>query len=221
MKIFLDTANVESIKKYNDMGLVDGITTNPTLLSKEKGNPAEIMRQIVRIVKGPVSLEVVGTTTAEMIEEAHNLKKYGQNVVVKIPMIPDGLKAVKKLKEEGIPTNVTLVFSGNQAILAAKAGAAYVSPFIGRLDDAGQEGMAVIREIVQIFKNYQFDTNVLVASIRHPLHVIDAGKIGAHVVTLPPDILGKMLSHPLTDKGLSAFLSDWEKVKKENPNLMI
>jgi len=221
VKIFLDTANVESIKKYNDMGLVDGITTNPTLLSKEKGNPAEIMRQIVRIVQGPVSLEVVGTTTAEMIEEAHRLKKYGQNVVVKIPMIPDGLKAVKKLKEEGIPTNVTLIFSANQAILAAKAGAAYVSPFIGRLDDAGQEGMTVIREIVQIFKNYQFDTNVLVASVRHPLHVIDAGKIGAHVVTLPPDILGKMLSHPLTDKGLSAFLSDWEKVKKENPNLMI
>jgi transaldolase len=221
VKIFLDTANVESIKKYNDMGLVDGITTNPTLLAKEKGNPAEIMRQIVRIVKGPVSLEVVGTTTAEMIEEAHKLKKYGQNVVVKIPMIPDGLTAVKKLKEEGIPTNVTLVFSANQAILAAKAGAAYVSPFIGRLDDAGQEGMAVIREIMQIFKNYQFDTNVLVASIRHPLHVIDAGKIGANVVTLPPDILGKMLSHPLTDKGLSAFLSDWEKVKKENPNLMI
>ena len=221
MKIFLDTANVESIKKYNDMGLVDGITTNPTLLSKEKGNPAEIMRQIVRIVKGPVSLEVVGTTTTKMIEEAHKLKKYGQNVVVKIPMIPDGLKTVKKLKEEGISTNVTLVFSANQAILAAKAGAAYVSPFIGRLDDAGQEGMTVIREIVQIFKNYQFDTKVLVASIRHPLHVIDAGKIGAHVVTLPPDILGKMLSHPLTDKGLAAFLSDWEKVKKENPNLMI
>lgn len=221
MKIFLDTANVESIKKYNDMGLVDGITTNPTLLSKEKGNPAEIMRQIVRIVKGPVSLEVVGTTAAEMMEEAHRLKKYGQNVVVKIPMIPDGLKAVKKLKEEGIPTNVTLIFSANQAILAAKAGAAYVSPFIGRLDDAGQEGMAVIREIVQIFRNYQFDTNVLVASIRHPLHVIDAGKIGAHVVTLPPEILGKMLTHPLTDKGLSAFLSDWEKVKKENPNLTI
>jgi transaldolase len=221
MKIFLDTANVDSIKKYNDMGLVDGITTNPTLLSKEKGNPAEIMRQIVKIVKGPVSLEVVGTTTAEMIEEAHRLKKYGQNVVVKIPMIPDGLKVVKKLKEEGIQTNITLIFSANQAVLAAKAGAAYVSPFIGRLDDAGQEGMQVIREIVQIFKNYQFDTNVLVASVRHPLHVIEAGKIGAQVVTLPPDILGKMLTHPLTDKGLSAFLSDWEKVKKENPNLTI
>ena len=221
MKIFLDTANLDSIKKYNDMGLVDGITTNPTLLSKEKGNPAEIMRQIVKMVKGPVSLEVVGTTAAEMLEEAHRLKKYGQNVVVKIPMIPDGLKAVKKLKEEGIQTNVTLIFSANQAILAAKAGAAYVSPFIGRLDDAGQEGMGLIREIVQIFRNYQFDTNVLVASVRHPLHVIDAGKIGAHVVTLPPDILGKMMSHPLTDKGLSAFLSDWEKVKKENPDLVI
>ena len=136
-------------------------------------------------------------------------------------MIPDGMKAVKKLKGEGIQTNVTLIFSANQAILAAKAGAAYVSPFIGRLDDAGQEGMTVIREIVQIFKNYQFDTNVLVASIRHPLHVIEAGKIGAQVVTLPPEILGKMLTHPLTDKGLSAFLNDWEKVKKENPNLTI
>ena len=221
MKIFLDTANIDSIKKYNDMGLVDGITTNPTLLSKEKGNPAEIMCQIVKIVKGPVSLEVVGITAEEMIEEAHRLKKYGQNVVVKIPMIPDGMKAVKKLKAEGVETNVTLIFSANQAILAAKAGAAYVSPFIGRLDDAGQEGMAVIREIVQIFKNYQFDTNVLVASVRHPLHVIEAGKIGAHVVTLPPEILGKMMSHPLTDKGLSAFLSDWEKVKKENPSLVI
>src|SRR5688572_11718901 len=221
MKIFLDTANLESIKKYNDMGLVDGITTNPTLLSKEKGNPAEIMREIVRIVQGPVSLEVVATTAAEILEEAHRLKKYGKNVVVKIPMIPDGLKAVKKLKSEGIETNVTLVFSANQAVLAAKAGAAYVSPFIGRLDDAGQDGMSLIREIVQIFKNYQFDTNVLVASIRHPLHVVEAGKIGAQVVTLPPDILGKMMSHPLTDKGLSAFLSDWEKVKKDNPGLKI
>jgi transaldolase len=156
-----------------------------------------------------------------MIEEAHRLKKYGPNVVVKIPMISDGLRAVKKLKEAGIQTNVTLIFSANQAILAAKAGAAYVSPFIGRLDDAGQEGMAVIREIVPIFENYEFDTKVLVASVRHPLHVIDAGKIGAHVVTLPPDILGKMIAHPLTDKGLSTFLSDWEKVKKENPNLVI
>ena len=221
MKIFLDTANIESIKKYNDMGLIDGITTNPTLLSKEKGNPAEIMREIVNIVRGPVSLEVIGTTMEEMINEAHRLKKYGQNVVVKIPMIPDGLKVVKKLKEQGIQTNVTLIFSANQAILAAKAGAAYVSPFIGRLDDAGHDGMTVISEIMQIFKNYQFNTEVLVASVRHPLHVTEAGKIGAHIVTLPPDILGKMISHSLTDKGLSTFLSDWEKVKKENPNLAI
>jgi transaldolase len=221
MKIFLDTANIDSIRKYNDMGLVDGITTNPTLLSKEKGNPTEIMNEIVRIVKGPVSLEVVGTTYDSMIEEAHRLKKYGKNVVVKIPMLPDGMKAVRKLKEEGIETNVTLIFSANQAILAAKAGASYVSPFIGRLDDAGQEGMTLIREIVQIFSNYKFTTNVLVASVRHPMHVVEAGKIGAHVVTLPPDILGKMMSHPLTDKGLAAFLADWEKVKKENPDLSL
>ena len=219
MKIFLDTANLDSIKKYNDMGLVDGVTTNPTLLSKEKGNPAEIMHEIVRIVQGPVSLEVVGTTYDAMMEEAHRLKKYGRNVIVKIPMIPEGMKAVKKLKEEGIETNVTLVFSANQAVIAAKAGASYVSPFIGRLDDAGQDGMTLIREIVTIFNNYKFDTNVLVASVRHPMHVVEAGKIGAHVVTLPPDILGKMMGHPLTDKGLAAFLADWEKVKKENPKL--
>ncbi|MER3408119.1 MAG: fructose-6-phosphate aldolase, partial [Nitrososphaera sp.] len=217
MKIFLDTANLDSIKKYNDMGLVDGVTTNPTLLSKEKDNPAEIMHEIVRMVRGPVSLEVVGTTYDAMMEEAHRLKKYGQNVVIKIPMIPDGLRAVKKLRDEGIETNVTLIFSANQAVLAAKAGASYVSPFIGRLDDAGQDGMTLIKEIVQIFNNYKFVTNVLVASVRHPMHVVEAGKIGAHVVTLPPDILGKMASHPLTDKGLATFLADWEKVKKENP----
>ena len=221
MKIFLDTANLEDIKTFNDMGVVDGITTNPTLLSKEKGNPSEIMRDIVRTVNGPVSLEVVGTKFEEMLEEAHRLKKYGQNVVVKIPMIPEGMKAVKRLKEEGIETNVTLIFSANQAILAAKAGASYVSPFIGRLDDGGQEGMALIREIIQIFKNYQFETKVLVASIRHPLHVIEAGKVGAHIVTLPPEVLRKMMIHPLTDKGLTAFLNDWEKIKSHNPNLLI
>jgi transaldolase len=221
MKIFLDSANLPSIKKYNDMGLVDGITTNPTLLSKEKEDPADLMREIVRIVNGPVSLEVVGTKTEEMVEEAHRLMKYGQNVVVKIPMISDGLRAVRRLTLDGIPTNVTLVFSSNQAILAAKAGASYVSPFIGRLDDTGQDGMSLIREIVQIFRNYDFNTEVLVASIRHPLHVIEAGKIGAEVVTLPPDILAKMIMHPLTDKGLAAFLDDWEKLKKEKPNVQI
>ncbi|HYA82074.1 MAG TPA: fructose-6-phosphate aldolase [Candidatus Bathyarchaeia archaeon] len=221
MKIFLDSANLPSIKKYNDMGLVDGITTNPTLLAKENEDPSDLMREIVRIVRGPVSLEVVGTKTEEMVEEAHRLMKYGQNVVVKIPMISDGLRAIRQLTLDGIPTNVTLVFSANQAILAAKAGASYVSPFIGRLDDTGHDGMSVIREIVQIFRNYDFSTEVLVASIRHPLHVIEAGKIGAEVVTLPPDILAKMIMHPLTDKGLAAFLDDWEKLKKEKPNVQI
>jgi len=196
--------------------VVDGITTNPTLISKEKGHPEDIMREIVRIVKGPVNLEVVATKTEEMIEEGLRLKKFGDNVVVKVPMTMDGLKAVRKFSEDKIKTNVTLIFSSNQALLAAKAGASYVSPFIGRLDDAGQEGMAVIREIVQIFKNYDYQSEVLVASVRHPIHVIEAGRIGAHIVTLPPDILGKMLTHPLTDKGLSLFLSDWEKVKKEH-----
>jgi transaldolase len=221
MKIFLDTANLEHIRKYNSMGVVDGITTNPTLLSKEMGNPVEIMREIVRIVRGPVNLEVIGIKTEEILDEAHRLKKYGQNVVVKVPMTPEGVTAVNKLNAEGINTNVTLVFSVNQAIVAAKAGASYVSPFIGRLDDYGHEGMTVVKEIVQIFKNYQFKTEVLVASIRHPLHIIESAKIGAHIVTLPPDILGKMMAHPLTDKGLSTFLSDWEKVKRVNSGLVI
>ena len=214
MKIFLDTANLKAINTYNDMGLVDGITTNPTLLAKEDQSPAELMREIVKIVKGPVSLEVIATETEEMLEEAHKLKKFGQNVVVKIPMTANGMKAVRKLKEDGINTNVTLVFSSNQAILAAKAGASYVSPFIGRLDDIGNEGMNLIKEIMQIFRNYQFKTEVLVASIRHPIHVIEAGMIGANIVTLPPEVLGKMLTHPLTDKGLALFLSDWQKAKK-------
>jgi transaldolase len=221
MKIFLDTANLEAIRKYNDMGVLDGVTTNPTLISKEQGDPAEIMAEIVRIVKGPVSLEVVSTNTEGMVEEAHRLKKYGSNVVVKIPIIPEGLKAIKILKQEGINTNCTLIFSANQAVLAAKAGASYVSPFIGRLDDAGQIGMDVVRETVQIFRNYNFKTEVLVASVRHPLHVIEAGKIGADIVTMPADVLGKMIKHPLTDKGLDSFLDDWEKVKKANPKLAI
>lgn len=220
MKIFLDTANLELIRYYNDMGLVDGVTTNPTLLSKEDGDPIEIMNEIVKIVKGPVSLEVVSTNYEGMIEEAHRLQKFGKNVVVKIPMTSDGLKAIRTLKNDGIKTNCTLIFSANQAILAAKAGASYVSPFIGRLDDAGQQGMDLIREIVEIFMNYEFDTEVLVASVRHPLHVIEAARLGADIVTLPPDVLGKMIKHPLTDKGLDRFLADWEKVKKSNPNLI-
>ena len=221
MKIFLDTANIKSIRHYSEMGMVDGITTNPTLLSKESGDPEEIMKEIVKIVQGPVSLEVISTETNQIIEEAYILKRYGSNVIIKVPMIPDGLKAVKKLKEEGIETNVTLVFSANQALLAAKAGASYVSPFIGRLDDVGNDGMNLIRDIKQIFKNYQYDTKLLVASIRHPIHVIESAKSGADVVTLPPDILGKMFIHPLTDKGLKTFISDWENLKKTNPSIKI
>jgi transaldolase len=220
MKIFLDTANIESIRKYKDMGVLDGITTNPTLLSMEQGSPDEIMKTIVSMIPGPVSLEVIGTESEQMIEEAHHLKKYGQNVVVKIPMIPEGLKALRTLSTEGLSTNVTLVFSASQALLAAKAGATYVSPFIGRLDDIGHNGMAIVKSIVSIFRNYQLGTQVLVASIRHPDHVVQAAELGADVVTLPPDILGKMMKHPLTDKGLEAFLSDWKKIRNESPRLI-
>ena len=219
MKIFLDTANVESIEKYNEMGVVDGITTNPTLLSKEKGNPIKTMKKIVEIMKGPVSLEVIAITYDKMMEESLKLAKYGDNVVVKIPMTMDGLKVVHALTKMGIKTNVTLIFSANQALLAAKAGATYVSPFIGRLDDIGAEGLNLISEIVQIFASYDISTQLLVASVRHPLHVIEVAKMGADVVTLPPDILDKMVRHPLTDKGLDSFLSDWKKLEKDNPDL--
>jgi transaldolase len=221
MKIFLDTANLESIKMYNDMGLLDGITTNPSLLSKEGGDPHKTMEEIVSIIKGDVSLEVVATEYDGMMEEGRRLRKYGENVVVKCPMTADGLKACKALTAEGIPVNVTLVFSPNQALLAAKAGAKYVSPFIGRLDDVGKDGMLLIKEIKQIFSNYNFGTQILVASIRHPMHVVDAAKIGADVVTLPADVLKKMLKHQLTDIGLKNFLADWEKLKAEDPNIRL
>ena len=221
MKIFLDTANLESIRKFNDMGLLDGITTNPSLMSKEGGNPKDGMAEITKIIKGDVSLEVLSTEYSGMLDEGRNLRNYGDNVVVKVPMTPDGLKACKALTAEGIPVNVTLIFSSNQAVLAAKAGAKYVSPFIGRLDDIGQDGMQLIKEIKTIFSNYSFGTQILVASIRHPLHVVDAAKIGADVVTLPPAVLDKMLKHPLTDIGLKNFLTDWEKLKSENPDIQV
>ncbi len=221
MKIFLDTANLEAIKKYNDMGLLDGITTNPSLLSKEGGDPQKTMEEISRIIKGDVSLEVVAVDYEGMMEQGRRLRKYGDNVVVKVPMTAEGLKACKALTAEGIPVNVTLIFSSNQAILAAKAGAKYVSPFIGRLDDVGKDGMNLIREIKQIYPNYDFKTQILVASIRHPMHVVDAAKIGAEVVTLPPAVLEKMLKHQLTDIGLKNFLADWEKLKSEDPNISI
>ncbi len=221
MKIFLDTANLESIRKFNDMGLLDGITTNPSLMSKEGGNPKDGMEEITKIIKGDVSLEVVSTEYSGMIEEGKRLREYGNNVVVKVPMTPNGLKACKNLSSQGIPVNVTLVFSPNQALLAAKSGAKYVSPFIGRLDDIGQDGMHLIKEIKEIFSNYNFETEILVASIRHPMHVVEAAKIGADVVTLPPAVLDKMLKHPLTDIGLKNFLADWEKLKQVNPDIKI
>jgi len=215
MKIFLDTANIESIRKFNDMGLLDGITTNPSLLSKEGRNPKEGMKEITEIIKGDVSLEVVSTDYMGMIAEGKRLREYGNNVVVKVPMTSDGLKACKTLSSDGIPVNVTLIFSPNQALLAAKSGAKYVSPFIGRLDDIGQNGMNLIAEIKTIFSNYDFKTEILVASVRHPIHVVDAAKIGADVVTLPPAVLDKMLKHPLTDIGLNSFLEDWKKLHEK------
>jgi transaldolase len=199
------------------MGVLDGITTNPTLIAKENREFLDLVTEILRIVQGPVNLEVVSQTTEEMLQEAHNLASLSPNVVVKCPMTSAGLVAVKTLAKEGINTNVTLVFSPNQALLAAKAGATYVSPFIGRLDDAGHEGMKVIEDTLQIYRNYQVETQVLVASIRHPVHVVDAAKLGAHVATMPPDVLEKMIKHPLTDVGLKRFLDDWRKAGLKLP----
>jgi len=218
MKIFLDTANIDSIKKFVDLGIVDGITTNPSLLLKENKDPIDAMKRIVKLVDGPVSLEVVATEYDNIMEESLKLANYGDNVVVKIPMTSEGLKAINNLSKKSIKTNVTLIFSANQALLAAKAGATYVSPFIGRLDDIGHDGLTIISDIVQIFSNYDIITQVLVASIRHPIHVIESAKLGADVVTLPPEILQKMIHHPLTDKGLDIFLADWEKLKKGYSN---
>ena len=217
MKIFLDSANVASIKTFADMGILDGVTTNPTLIAKENRGFLELVGEILRIVSGPVNLEVVSQNIEGMLHEAHDLAALAPNVVVKVPMTSEGLVAVRKLHKEGIKTNVTLVFSPNQALLAAKAGAGYVSPFIGRLDDAGHVGMSVVEEILQIYRNYDIETQVLVASIRHPVHVVEAAKLGAHVATMPPDVLEKMVKHPLTDIGLKRFLDDWSKAGLKLP----
>jgi len=217
MKIFLDSANVASIKTFADMGILDGVTTNPTLIAKENRGFLELVGEILRTVSGPVNLEVVSQNTEGMLHEAHDLAALAPNVVVKVPMTSEGLVAVRKLHKEGIKTNVTLVFSPNQALLAAKAGAGYVSPFIGRLDDAGHVGMSVVEEILQIYRNYDIETQVLVASIRHPVHVVEAAKLGAHVATMPADVLEKMVKHPLTDIGLKRFLDDWSKAGLKLP----
>jgi transaldolase len=211
MKFFLDTANIEEIRQSVSLGLVDGITTNPSLVAKEGRDLEEVAKEICDLVDGPVSLEVVSTSAPEIIEEARRLAKIHKNVVVKIPMIREGLKALHVVAQEGIRVNVTLIFSANQALLAAKNGAVIVSPFVGRLDDISSSGMELISDIIQIYNNYQFKTEVLVASIRSPIHVLEAAKIGAHIATLPSKVLEQLLKHPLTDIGLEKFLADWEK----------
>lgn len=214
MKIFLDTANVEHIREANSWGVVDGVTTNPTLIAREGRNFEEVVREICEIVDGPISAEVVSEDAEGMVKEARELSKIHKNVVIKIPMTPEGLKATRALKDEEIKTNVTLVFSSNQVLLAAKAGATFVSPFIGRLDDQGQVGMEVIRETVTILETYDFDTQVIVASVRHPIHVLESALAGAHIATVPFDVLKKMARHSLTDVGIRKFLEDYKKIPK-------
>lgn len=215
MKFFIDTANIDEIKKAWELGLIDGVTTNPSLIAKEGKEPVQLLKSICSIVKGPVNGEVVGITADEMLREARALAKIHKNIVVKIPMIEEGLKAVKKLSSMGIKTNVTLIFSANQALLAAKAGATYVSPFVGRLDDISHQGMDVVADIMEIFENYLFETEVIVASVRNPLHVLEAARMGAHIATIPYAVIAQLAKHPLTDIGLAKFLKDWEKVPKK------
>ena len=211
MKFFIDTANIEQIKDANNMGMVDGVTTNPSLIAKEDGEFRQIITDICKIVKGPVSAEVISLEYEGMVEEALELAKIADNITVKIPMTVEGLRAVKTLTDKGIKTNVTLVFSALQALMAAKAGATFVSPFVGRLDDLAEEGMGIIEEIVQIYENYGFDTQIIVASVRSPLHVLDSALLGADVATIPYGVLKKLASHHMTDKGIDAFLADWKK----------
>jgi transaldolase len=213
MQFFLDTANIDQIKEAASWGILDGVTTNPSLLSKEEGKFEDIIKEICRVVPGPVSVECVSTKTAEIITEARELSKLADNVVIKIPIFLDGLKAIKVISEEGIQVNTTLVFSPNQALLAAKAGARYVSPFIGRLDDITHDGMELVEQILVILDTYGFNTEVIAASIRHPRHVIEAAMMGADIATIPFGVLDKLIKHPLTDLGMDKFLADWEKVK--------
>ena len=214
MKFFIDTANIDEIKEAHSMGMVDGVTTNPTLIAKEGRDFEEIIRDICAIVDGPVNAEVISIDADGMIKEGRQLAKIHENIVVKVPMTVDGLKATRRLAEEGIKTNVTLVFSPLQALMAAKAGATFVSPFIGRLDDLSQEGLLLVEQIVEIYSNYAFDTEIIVASIRNPLHVLESALMGADIATIPFDVLAKLAAHPMTDKGLKAFLDDWDKAKK-------
>ncbi|WP_428268453.1 fructose-6-phosphate aldolase [Haliangium sp.] len=212
MKFFIDTADIGEIREAAAMGLIDGVTTNPSLVAKTGRKFRDVLLEICDVVKGPVSAEVVSTTADEMMKEARELAGLRPNIVVKIPLIAEGLKAVRTCAEEGIRTNVTLCFSATQALLAAKAGATYISPFVGRVDDISSEGMQIIADILQIYRNYDFDTEVLVASVRHPVHVLDAARLGAHVATVPHKVIMQLVKHPLTDIGLERFLADWEQV---------
>lgn len=213
MKFFIDTANVEEIKKAIAMGVCDGVTTNPTLLAKEKGSAEELYKQICDLVDGPVNAETIGMKTEEIVAEGRELAKIAENIVVKVPCTKEGLLAVKQLESEGIATNVTLIFSPLQALLACKAGASYVCPFVGRLDDTSQDGMGLIEQILQIIDNYGFETEVIVASIRGTMHVLDSALMGADIATIPFSVIEKLAKHPLTDAGVAAFLNDWEKVQ--------
>jgi len=214
MKFFIDTANLDEIRKAGELGVLDGVTTNPSLVSKEGRDFKELITEICRIVQGPVSAEAVSTDEAGILKEARELAKIADNIVVKVPMIKDGLRAVKVLSGEGIKTNVTLCFSPIQALLAAKVGAAYVSPFVGRLDDISQRGMDLVEQIVAIYNTYGYDTEVIVASVRNPIHVLDAALMGADIVTVPYSVMERFITHPLTDIGLEKFLADWKKMGK-------
>jgi len=211
MKFFIDTANIEEIKKANELGLLDGVTTNPSLVSKEGREFKELIIEICGIVNGPVNAEVISSDAKGMIKEARELAKLADNIVVKIPLIKEGLKAVKILSEEGIKTNVTLCFSAAQALMAAKAGANYISPFVGRLDDIGHDGMEIVEQILGIYENYGYETEVIVASIRNPIHVLKAALMGADIATIPFNVMEQLIKHPLTDAGLEKFLADWKK----------
>lgn len=213
MKIFIDTANIDEIKDVNSWGILDGVTTNPSLIAKEGRNFEDVIKEITKIVDGPISAEVVSLEANGMVEEALPLAKIHENVIIKLPMTKEGLKACKELTSRNIKTNVTLVFSANQALLAAKAGATYISPFLGRLDDIGQDGMDLISQCVEILEYYDYDSQIIAASIRHPLHVTQAALAGSHVATIPYKVLLQMLQHPLTESGIERFLADWETVK--------
>jgi transaldolase len=216
VKIFIDTASVKEIKEATSLGLIDGVTTNPTLMAREARNPEQVLKEICALVSGPVSAEVISIECSGMVSEAHELVKLAKNIVVKIPLIKEGLKAVKILAAEGIKTNVTLCFSPTQALLAAKAGATYISPFIGRLDDIAQEGINLIRDIKKIYENYGFKTQIIVASVRNPMHVVNAALIGADIATIPYSVIEQLIKHPLTDIGINRFLEDYKKIPQTN-----